>query len=96
MTKKVEKWFQDRNLQDAEPIAQYMKLVEEVAELGVALQKKDKPEVIDALGDIQVVLIGLGMQLDLSLYDCLEVAYDEIKDRKGRLVNGLWVKEKDL
>ena len=57
---------------------------------------KSTDAIIDGLGDVLVVLIGLSMQLGLDLTECLEVSYNEIKDRKGKLVNGVFVKEEDL
>lgn len=154
---KVKKWFIDRNLHEANPVKQFLKLMEESGELfeGIA---KDKSELIyDALGDIQVVLIGLEQQIkngaqisanqqelelllmvsslgniaqklyahvchnetqmpliksDLMFLDsvissvsffngtdadsCLQIAYDAIKGRKGKMVDGVFVKEEDL
>lgn len=154
---KVQQWFVDRNLHEANPVKQFLKLMEESGELfeGIA---KDKPELIyDALGDIQVVLIGLEQQIkngaqisanqqelelllmvsslgniaqklyahvshnetqmpliksDLMFLDsvissvsffngtdadsCLQIAYDAIKGRKGKMVDGVFVKEEDL
>ena len=96
MIRKVEEWFKDRNMQDADPQKQMLKLMEEVGELSAAITRNDEIETIDALGDIQVVLIGLALQLNLNLNDCLDHAYSEIKDRKGKVVNGIFVKEEDL
>ena len=63
LEEKVQQWFVDRNLHEANPVKQFLKLMEESGELfeGIA---KDKSELIyDALGDIQVVLIGLEQQI---------------------------------
>lgn len=154
---KVQQWFVDRNLHEANPVKQFLKLMEESGELfeGIA---KDKPELIyDALGDIQVVLIGFEQQINngaqisanqqelelllmvsslgniaqklyahichnetqtpliksdlmfldsvinsVSLFNgtntenCLQIAYDAIKDRKGKMIDGVFVKEEDL
>lgn len=154
---KVQQWFVDRNLHEANPVKQFLKLMEESGELfeGIA---KDKSELIyDALGDIQVVLIGLEQQIkngaqiqanqqelelllmvsslgniaqklyahishnetkmpliksdlmfigsvitSVSLFNktdadsCLQIAHDAIKDRKGKMVDGVFVKEEDL
>lgn len=72
---------------------QLIKLVEEVGELSGAMLKGNEAEVIDALGDIQVVLIILADQLLLDLDECLESAYDVIKNRTGKKVNGIFVKD---
>ena len=157
LEEKVQQWFVDRNLHEANPVKQFLKLMEESGELfeGIA---KDKSELIyDALGDIQVVLIGLEQQIkngaqisanqqelelllmvsslgniaqklyahvchnetqiplikaDLMFLDsvistvsfcngttaenCLEEAYEVIKNRKGKMIDGVFVKEEDL
>lgn len=157
LEEKTQQWFIDRNLQTANPMKQFTKLMEESGELfeGIA---KDKSELIyDALGDMQVVLIGLELQMNngnqieanpremellqlvanlgdlahklfrhifqnetktpevrsellllhshihaLAIHsgtnadECLQVAYDEIKDRKGKMIDGVFVKEADL
>ena len=73
-----------------------VKLMEEVGELANGINKDKKEQTIDSIGDIYVVLVILCMQLDLDINDCIKAAYDEIKDRKGKMVNGLFVKEEDL
>lgn len=157
LEEKVQQWFIDRNLHEANPVKQFLKLMEELGELfeGIA---KDKPELIfDALGDIQVVMIGFEQQIKnsaqisanqqelelllmvsslgniaqklyshvchnetqtpliksdlmfldsvistISLYNettaekCLDEAYEVIKDRKGKMIDGVFVKEEDL
>ena len=157
LQEKVEQWFINRNLHEANPVKQFQKLMEEAGELyaGIAKGKSDLTK--DALGDMQVVLIGMEQQIkngaqieaspqDMELLllasslgsmaqkihkhilhnetqtpfvrseivslnssihaiaihnlttanDCLALAYDEIKDRKGKLIDGIWVKEEDL
>ena len=89
----VKQWFLDRNMQELNGIGQLEKLKEEVDELVDARLKDDRPEEIDAVGDILVVLIGYCMQRDLDILECLQVAYEEIKDRKGRVINGVFIKE---
>ena len=157
LEEKVQQWFIDRNLHEANPVKQFLKLMEESGELfeGIA---KDKPELIfDALGDIQVVMIVFEQQIKngaqisanqqelelllmvsslgniaqklyshvchnetqtpliksdlmfldsvistISLYNettsekCLDEAYEVIKDRKGKMIDGVFVKEEDL
>lgn len=75
---------------------QFMKVVEELGELAEGINK-DKPEQIkDSLGDVLVTLILLAEDLNLNLLDCLNSAWNEIKDRKGKVKNGSFVKESDL
>ncbi|MBS8011094.1 hypothetical protein F6P37_02430 [Streptococcus suis] len=153
----VQQWFIDRNLHKANPIKQFEKLMEEAGELfeGVAKGKSDL--IKDALGDMQVVLTGLELQIkngadiratpeemelllmvvslghladklhkhifydetktplikpdlimlhsniySLAIHNCttadtcLQIAYDEIKNRKGKMIDGVFVKEADL
>lgn len=96
MTKKIEQWAKDRGLESADPAKQALKLGEEFGELCQGLAKSDMPLVIDSIGDMYVVLTILSMQLGVNIEDCIETAYNEIKDRKGRMVNGTFVKESDL
>lgn len=53
-------------------------------------------QVIDSIGDMYVVLTILSMQLDVDIQYCVQKAYDEIQDRKGKMLNGIYVKEADL
>lgn len=94
ITEKVTQWFYDRNLHTADPRSQMLKLLEEAGELAADIAKGRDPK--DSLGDVGVVLIGLCTQYGTTLDEVLEVAYQEIKDRKGKLVNGVFVKESDL
>ena len=91
---KVAQWAKDRNLIDGStPSHQIDKLDEEVGELVEALGFDDRPKIIDAIGDIQVVLAVMCAQLGLNIDDCREVAWNEIKDRRGKMVDGVFVKE---
>ena len=92
----IKKWAINRGLDKAEPSKQMLKLVEEVGELASGIAKGKKDLIIDSLGDIYVVLYILSIQLKLDFETCVEIEYDEIKDRKGIMKNGVFVKEKDL
>lgn len=72
---------------------QFLKLTEEVGELAQAILKDDGDEFVDAIGDCVVVLTILADQYGTTIERCIEHAWNEIKDRKGRIVNGTWVKE---
>ena len=72
---------------------QYIKLLEETGELAKALLNNDKPEIIDAIGDIVVVLTNLAKLEDLKIEDCVQSAYNVIKSRKGKMINGTFVKQ---
>ena len=71
---------------------QYVKLQEEAGELAKALLDKDKPEIKDAIGDIVVVLTNLAYLEGFQIEDCIETAYIEIAARKGKMINGTFVK----
>ena len=96
LIEKVEQWFIDRNLHSFNGAGQLTKLTEEVRELEDAFITDDRAEEMDAVGDILVVLVGYCMQRDLDIMDCLASAYEEIKDRKGKVIEGVFVKEADL
>lgn len=96
LTDKIRIWATERGLDVAQPEKQMLKLVEEIGELAEGLAKGNLDEVIDSIGDSYVVLTILAMQLDLNIEDCVKVAYEEIADRKGKMVNGVFVKEADL
>ena len=96
LVKLVEKWSRDRDLHEADSSKQFLKVSEEVGEVASALAK-DKPEELkDGIGDTVVTLIILAQQNGLTLEECLVTAYNEIADRKGKTVNGVFVKEEDL
>lgn len=90
-------WGIDRNLigttGQATRIGQQAKTEEEVAELSDAIARDDIDEARDAIGDIYVTLVMQAQMWGLSMTECIDAAWDEIKDRKGRMVNGVFVKE---
>ena len=92
--RKVIEWANERGLiKEENAPKQFIKLTSEVGELADALLKGDPYETIDAIGDIQVVLIILCEQLNINYSQALESAYNEIKERKGKTVNGTFIKE---
>ena len=94
LQKKVLQWANDRNLlQKDNSLKQFTKSVSEMGELGDALLKDDKNGIIDGIGDVVVTLIILANQNNYDLNYCLNEAYKEIKDRKGKTVNGTFIKE---
>jgi len=91
----VIEWAEQRNLLNKENVLkQYAKLQEESNELLIAILKKDPYEQIDAIGDCVVVLTILSNQLGFDIDECFNAAYDEIKDRTGKTINGTFVKDK--
>ena len=94
MKEKILDWAEPKGLLNPQIAPQqFMKLAEEVGELSNAMLNRNEAEQIDALGDIQVVLIILAEQLGFDLDTCLECAYNEIKNRKGKTINGSFIKE---
>ncbi|EFR30647.1 hypothetical protein HMPREF9257_0553 [Eremococcus coleocola ACS-139-V-Col8] len=93
LVKSVEVWAMNKNLDKADPRAQYLKVVEEVGEIAAGLARNDKFEVIDAIGDSLVTLIILAKTIDSSAVECLGTAYDVIKDRTGKVVDGVFIKD---
>lgn len=91
---KIVDWAADRGLvPDPDPMKQHEKTVEEVFELRDAIEQKDVAEVMDAIGDIFVTLVIQCRAWGVTMEECVQGAYDEIKDRKGKLVDGIFVKE---
>lgn len=95
LCRKVRTWHIDRNLIDgANDKDQVCKLIQEVGELSDNVCKGN--DIRDDIGDILVVLINIAVRNEVSLFECLQIAYDDIKDRKGKMVDGVFVKEADL
>ncbi|WP_308636132.1 MazG-like family protein [Paenibacillus silvisoli] len=93
---KIEGWAVDRNLHTADPVKQMLKLGEEYGELCAAMARDDEDKIIDSVGDMFVVMTILCKQLGVQMEWCINGAYNEIKDRKGKMINGVFVKESDL
>jgi NTP pyrophosphatase (non-canonical NTP hydrolase) len=72
---------------------QFLKVIEEVGELAAAMVRNDKHEQVDAMGDTLVTLIILAEQLGLDPVHCLNTAYQVIKDRTGKTVDGVFIKD---
>tara|TARA_B100000900_G_C20213418_1_gene566775 strand:+ start:95 stop:397 length:303 start_codon:yes stop_codon:yes gene_type:complete len=92
--KLIAQWHHDRNLIDGSTDKdQYMKLIQEAGELSDSLCKGK--DIRDDIGDIMVVLINIMVRNKLTMTECLAQAYDDIKDRKGKMIDGIFVKEGD-
>ena len=90
----IRQWAADRNIYNkGNSKTQYIKLQEECGELAKALLEKNKPEIIDAIGDIVVVLTNLAKLENLQIEDCIKSAYNVINNRTGKIVNGTFVKD---
>lgn len=92
----IRSWAFDRNLiEGSNSQAQMVKLMEEMGELAAGIARKNIPDIVDGIGDCVVVLTILAAQNGLSIEGCIIDAYDTIKDRKGRMVDGVFIKEGD-
>lgn len=96
LTTNIERWAIERGLDDGDPTKQMLKLFEEVGELAEGLAKGREEDILDGIGDAFVVLTILAMQNGTNIESCVYKAYQEIKDRKGKMKNGVFVKESDL
>lgn len=91
----VVRWAEARKIiPNSTPQAQLGKLVEELGELFSATNKGLREEAMDGVGDVLVCLINYCALMDMNIVDCLQMSYDQIKNRKGTLMpNGIFVKE---
>jgi len=90
----ISQWHKDRNLIDGSTDKdQYLKLIQEAGELSDSLCKGK--DIRDDIGDMMVVLINIMVRNNLTITECLSVAYDDIKNRKGKMVDGVFIKEGD-
>lgn len=97
MFENIRNWAKDRNLiEGSNPQAQFTKLIEEGGELATGISKKKIGLVMDGIGDMVVVLTILAAQHNVTIEQCIAMAWDEIKDRKGKMIDGVFVKEADL
>ena len=91
----VIRWAEARGIvANSDSKTQLLKAVSEMGELADAIIKRDRPAIVDGIGDVLVCLIVVGALEDINLTHCLESAYNEIKDRKGYLnKNGAFIKQ---
>ena len=92
----IRDWAATRGLyQQGDPHTQYVKLQEEAGELAKALLKNDQPEIVDAIGDMVVVLTNLAHLQGYDIEYCIDEAYKVIAARTGKMINGTFVKDAD-
>lgn len=86
-------WAENKGIYEkGDPKTQTLKLIEETGELSKAILNDDQNEVIDAIGDCVVVLTNLAHLRGITIEFCIDEAYDVIKNRKGKMINGTFVK----
>jgi NTP pyrophosphatase (non-canonical NTP hydrolase) len=87
-------WAKDKGIYDkGNSHTQYVKLMEEAGELAQALLNKDSYEIKDAIGDMVVVLTNLAVLEGMQIENCIDSAYNVIAKRKGKMINGTFVKQ---
>ena len=93
----IREWANERGLYDkGDPKTQYIKLMEETGEIGRALLKEDTEEIIDGIGDAVVVLTNLAELVGVPIEECIQQAYNVISQRKGKMINGTFVKDEPM
>ena len=94
----IREWAEARNLiAGSDSFRQLAKLVEEAGELAADISRgRPRRCIADSIGDCVVVLTILAAQNGLQIEDCIAQAYDEIKERKGVMRDGVFVKEEDV
>lgn len=97
MNQLIEQWAEDKGIfEKATVVTQLKKLVEEVGEVVDAAKNGDIEEMKLEIGDCRVVLTILAKMIGSDLDECSKLAYDKISKRKGKMINGVFVKEEDL
>jgi len=90
----IRDWAKERGLYDkGDPKTQYIKLMEETGEIGRAILKNDTEQIIDGIGDAVVVLTNLAELVGIPIEECIQEAYNVISKRKGKMINGTFVKD---
>jgi NTP pyrophosphatase (non-canonical NTP hydrolase) len=91
---KIREWAANKGIySQGDSKTQYIKLMEEAGELAQAILKEDEPEIIDAIGDMVVVLTNLAKMRGHNIEDCISSAYGVISKRSGKIINGTFVKD---
>lgn len=94
LEKLIENWAEEKGiLEKGTPLAQAEKTLEEAQEIKDALLKSDYDELVDGIGDTLVTLIIQAKMNNLDLLDCGISAYNIISKRKGKMVNGTFIKD---
>ena len=90
----IREWAEERGLYlHGDPKTQTLKLMEEAGEICRAVLKDNQDDIIDGIGDCVVVLTNLAELCGVTIEQCIGMAYDEIKNRKGKMDNGTFKKD---
>ena len=94
---RIRQWADERGIyKNGDTKTQFIKLQEETGELARSILKNNRDELIDAIGDIVVVLTNLAALEGMRIEDCVTSAYEVIKSRQGSMINGTFVKERPV
>jgi NTP pyrophosphatase (non-canonical NTP hydrolase) len=93
LIKKIQEWGREKGIND--PYKQAIKTMEELGELSGSLLKGKRDEEIDAVGDIVVCLAIYCDIQRIDIEQATELAYDTIKGRTGKNVDGVFVKDEN-
>ena len=93
---RVVKFITDRNIHQADPRDQFLKVSEEVGELSASLARGDVKSAMDDIGDAHITLVSQAMTLGLTIEECIQCAVSEVENRTGKIVNGIFIKDEDL
>ena len=96
LTNSIKRWVKIRGIDRSHPQSQFVKVVEEIGEIAEGLAKKDTQMLMDGIGDTYVTLVALCATLGLEIDECVYHAYKEIENRKGEMIDGVFIKEEDL
>ena len=90
----IREWAEERGLYlHGDPKTQTLKLIEEAGEICRAVLKGNQDDIIDGIGDCVVVLTNLAELHGVTIEQCIDMAYDEIKNRTGKMDNGTFKKD---
>jgi NTP pyrophosphatase (non-canonical NTP hydrolase) len=91
----IREWANERGIYEkGDPKTQLIKLIEEIGELSQSILKENDEDFKDAIGDCAVVLTNLAALKGINIEDCINGSYEIISKRKGRMINGTFVKDK--
>lgn len=97
LAENIAQWGYDRGITvNGDPAGQALKLVSEVGELCDNLAKRRYQAAKDDIGDCIVVLIMIAELIETDLKECVEVAWEDIKDRRGYFNGKVFIKESDV
>ena len=93
---KIHDWSGSHGLHKGDPYKQMIKITEEVGELAQGLLKRNDEQILDSVGDIIITLAIFCQQKGIDLKDATQYAYQQIEYRKGKMIDGTFIKEEDM